>query len=116
MIFYFKNNSCNKSKGIRNWIPLLYFTDPWYLPFPLMKRNIKCPIEKYVQVQNGFPTYNLWFLTSKIIYATNPRESPKLDPIGVFHGHLVLAISTHEEKYEVAKRKIRTCWNWFFNI
>jgi len=56
MIFYFKNNVCNESKGIKN-IGLLIDVVVYGLSIfaiPTHERNTKWPKTKYIPVANGF--------------------------------------------------------------
>jgi len=78
MISYFNNNLCCVCKGI--------------------------PKRKYVQVRNRFPTWKLWFRTSKTIDAKNPRGSQKYDPHALVYGSPIFAIPTLQEIRSGPKR------------
>jgi len=104
----------------KNWTSLLYFTDPRYLPFPVMKKIWNGQKKKYVQVGNGFSTWKPWTSTSKLIYATKPRESKKVNFIAVFYALPIFAIPTHEKNMKCTKKiyvqvtKGFPTWNpWF---
>jgi len=59
MIFYFKNNVCNKSKGIQNigfQINAVVYGLPIFA-IPTHERNTNWPKPKNVQVGFGFPTW-----------------------------------------------------------
>jgi len=76
---------------------MLYLTDPWYLPFQLLKKTESRDKENYVQIVNGFYTWKPWTPTSETIYATNLEKSKKQDPNAVFYGPPVFYIPTQEK-------------------
>jgi len=57
-----------------------------------------------------------WTPTSRTIYATNPKQSKKSDPIAVFSELPVFAIPTHEKEYKVDKKRIGTTCKWYSNV
>jgi len=93
--------------------PIAVFCRPLLLAISTHDINMKWPKEKSAQVRNGFLTYNPWFSTSKISYATNPKESKTLDRVAVFHGPPVFAITTYKNNMKCPKEKYVQVVNGF---
>jgi len=75
----------------------MVFYEPPVFAIPTQEEYMKCWNDNYVQVENGFQICSQCLSITNTIYATNPRDSEKCNPILVFYGPPVFAISAQEE-------------------